>query len=181
MIWRPPRSTLFPYTTLFRTDTELCVVRRSERIFKSRSNDGVHTSPHTDAEGFAHPIAGAKSPSAPPIAHRSSLTPKCSFSLCRRVVAHSEDGLCTKAKPHTATRGDGAVLASVPANAAARLIDLGRNPWTVPKYLALRGPLFGQEQVVSATLRVTSETSVWGVLGGREPSAPIGFPGEGGR
>jgi hypothetical protein len=73
------------------------------------------------------------------------------------------------------------VLASVPANAAARLIDLGRNPWTVPKYLALRGPLFGQEQVVSATLRVTSETSVWGVLGGREPSAPIGFPGEGGR
>src|SRR3712207_7914956 len=31
MIRRPPRSTLFPYTTLFRSDYSLSVVRRAQR------------------------------------------------------------------------------------------------------------------------------------------------------
>src|SRR5437868_10423224 len=32
MIRRPPRSTLFPYTTLFRSDAVMGVVRRLERV-----------------------------------------------------------------------------------------------------------------------------------------------------
>src|ERR1035441_10739559 len=47
MIRRPPRSTLFPYTTLFRSDmpfyTRLATVFRSARpVFRSRSEE--HTS-----------------------------------------------------------------------------------------------------------------------------------------
>jgi hypothetical protein len=37
------------------------------------------------------------------------------------------------------------VLASVPANAAARLIDFGRNPWEGPQVLAVRGSLLDND------------------------------------
>src|SRR5689334_24859126 len=42
MIRRPPRSTLFPYTTLFRSD------RRSHRVFRPRREDA-----HADRPGRA--------------------------------------------------------------------------------------------------------------------------------
>src|SRR5258708_23182386 len=35
MIRRPPRSTLFPYTTLFRSDDSMFYIERNRRIFRA--------------------------------------------------------------------------------------------------------------------------------------------------
>src|SRR3712207_7416517 len=59
MIRRPPRSTLFPYTTLFRSDPELQnalhrIVRASERM-QTLINDLLKLSRHThSADDFKH-------------------------------------------------------------------------------------------------------------------------------
>src|SRR2546430_4784374 len=41
MIRRPPRSTLFPYTTLFRSIREVCRIRFPERMFPASAR-GAH-------------------------------------------------------------------------------------------------------------------------------------------
>src|SRR3712207_8418794 len=45
MIRRPPRSTLFPYTTLFRSCVELCmdIIREESKSSLVKSRDGVPT------------------------------------------------------------------------------------------------------------------------------------------
>src|ERR1019366_949038 len=53
--------------------------------------------------------------------------------------------------------------------------------WKVPKYWPYAVSLSGQGQVVSATLIADVGNECLGVPGGREPDAPIGFPGDGGR
>src|SRR2546426_10253627 len=42
MIRRPPRSTLFPYTTLFRSDREDGGQRRPGRLFRQEPERGTH-------------------------------------------------------------------------------------------------------------------------------------------
>src|SRR3712207_9256564 len=39
MIRRPPRSTLFPYTTLFRSETEQYLVKEVQEVYKSQGVD----------------------------------------------------------------------------------------------------------------------------------------------
>src|SRR5438034_6206976 len=52
MIRRPPRSTLFPYTTLFRSD------RRARRKLTAGQRGGIHAELRQDAERIvAHPCA----------------------------------------------------------------------------------------------------------------------------
>src|SRR3712207_8031464 len=47
MIRRPPRSTLFPYTTLFRSEEERAGVRVAQDLLGEVGNPGQH---HADAE-----------------------------------------------------------------------------------------------------------------------------------
>src|SRR3712207_9315006 len=64
MIRRPPRSTLFPYTTLFRSLREDLVVAPRRRVEDHRAPVGdperlAHTSPHRVAiRGVEHVVAG---------------------------------------------------------------------------------------------------------------------------
>src|SRR3712207_7148466 len=59
MIRRPPRSTLFPYTTLFRSDPEVgCfVIAGSDDVFAAGA-DIKAMSERTFAEALYHPAAG---------------------------------------------------------------------------------------------------------------------------
>src|SRR5437588_6985816 len=41
MIRRPPRSTLFPYTTLFRSQPQLCFKRRAPALLVGRRDDAL--------------------------------------------------------------------------------------------------------------------------------------------
>src|SRR4051812_49820376 len=44
MIRRPPRSTLFPYTTLFRSDAFRAAIQGDDLVREVDDNDGVHGS-----------------------------------------------------------------------------------------------------------------------------------------
>src|SRR2546430_15373007 len=55
MIRRPPRSTLFPYTTLFRSDAELHAQGVSCGPYQSRGQDGA-----TDGEDAAAQSGGCR-------------------------------------------------------------------------------------------------------------------------
>src|SRR2546426_8520031 len=50
MIRRPPRSTLFPYTTLFRSEVEARGESRGVQVFQ-RGDPGVHRLPRDEAGG----------------------------------------------------------------------------------------------------------------------------------
>ena len=51
MIRRPPRSTLFPYTTLFRSDITL--FRSFFRLLASAAHDGIYLGAHGHPQGEA--------------------------------------------------------------------------------------------------------------------------------
>src|SRR3712207_7004168 len=55
MIRRPPRSTLFPYTTLFRSD-RLSLVPL-ETTYRAQYADGTHLDVHADPDAFAAEVA----------------------------------------------------------------------------------------------------------------------------
>src|SRR5258707_4667505 len=54
MIRRPPRSTLFPYTTLFRSEGNLVVSERSEELCGTMESVGpsIELSPRVEAEAI---------------------------------------------------------------------------------------------------------------------------------
>src|SRR2546422_10227866 len=54
MIRRPPRSTLFPYTTLFRSPAECGLIALEER---NDPRDGTHGHEHLDVALAHHPAA----------------------------------------------------------------------------------------------------------------------------
>src|SRR5690242_21611476 len=59
MIRRPPRSTLFPYTTLFRSGQRLRLPRLGEnRVVDRRSRERAQRPPNGRAERPAHQPAG---------------------------------------------------------------------------------------------------------------------------
>src|SRR3712207_8594646 len=53
MIRRPPRSTLFPYTTLFRSDTGGTIVKAAETLFASGAADVIIAATHGVLSGPA--------------------------------------------------------------------------------------------------------------------------------
>src|SRR6266540_3032790 len=55
MIRRPPRSTLFPYTTLFRSRRDPLPRLRSRPPAPARARQGRQDSPHADPDGGAPP------------------------------------------------------------------------------------------------------------------------------
>src|SRR3712207_7691574 len=57
MIQRPQRSTLFPYTTLFRSDRRLRLGRHRVRPHADRPHEAPGAEPDRDAEG---PVAGRR-------------------------------------------------------------------------------------------------------------------------
>src|SRR2546425_12714654 len=98
MIRRPPRSTLFPYTTLFRSLTEAGLspwhAARPPSLYKGPRHEdhaGDHRQPEEGAhwrEGVGnreHPIVGVGPPPREP--HRARMGPAVS-----RVSAHEAEG-----------------------------------------------------------------------------------------
>src|SRR3712207_8478953 len=74
MIRRPPRSTLFPYTTLFRSLREAGLVDHQNRIRRRQGLDGVGA--HQVAQGIRVPVAAAQ--------HRLLLPPRARIAGDRK-------------------------------------------------------------------------------------------------
>src|SRR3712207_7794138 len=75
MIRRPPRSTLFPYTTLFRSEGEEVAVDRAEL------GDGLHGQDHHDQQGVPPPVGRAQRSEE----HTSELQ-SCQYLVCRLLL-----------------------------------------------------------------------------------------------
>src|SRR5258706_5977062 len=98
MIRRPPSSTLFPYTTLFRSDSEFtCQSRRVARAFSKTQREPVYryvftqaqeNDPALKASGVAHTVEHARlrSPSAPDQIGRAH---RCTSLTCQNRIAAS--------------------------------------------------------------------------------------------
>src|SRR2546422_7355324 len=65
MIRRPPRSTLFPYTTLFRSDWPLRVSFIANKARSSSSNNASYSGPAATAPAFSRPFRLTYSPFNP--------------------------------------------------------------------------------------------------------------------
>src|SRR5258708_39872554 len=79
MIRRPPRSTLFPYTTLFRSTNDQFITAASESYLRLRKNYDAPNGPHADARTFD---GATLSPDAISfVLHRGSRVPQYEFQL----------------------------------------------------------------------------------------------------
>src|SRR5258708_10997325 len=63
MIRRPPRSTLFPYTTLFRSRRSLLWIRRLRSVFELRLRPVLRQRPRRRADSARHRNHNATRPS----------------------------------------------------------------------------------------------------------------------
>src|SRR2546422_5868438 len=86
MIRRPPRSTLFPYTTLFRSHRDRRAARRRAALRESRQPGGLSRAPHPDAEGgLARHPQGARSRQGRSEEHTSELQSRLHL-VCRLLL-----------------------------------------------------------------------------------------------
>src|SRR5712664_4909656 len=90
MIRRPPRSTLFPYTTLFRSSTPLRLAAASEDNHASTSAEaGTGTSKDC---GCTHPYGRAAAPTPTPSCSAESVNlSKSSLHVTYRVAVRTND------------------------------------------------------------------------------------------
>src|SRR3712207_6978975 len=92
MIRRPPRSTLFPYTTLFRSQTAHPTVRTAAVVSTSRSGSTAASSrqstvPSADVHaGHARPAAGSRSAVSPRSEEHTSELQSRQYLVCRLLL-----------------------------------------------------------------------------------------------
>src|SRR2546425_6300407 len=87
MIRRPPRSTLFPYTTLFRSGRDDPVLRRARR---RRARAARHAQRRSRRRGRAGPAGAAADRLLPPLLRRSeehtSELQSLAYLVCRLLL-----------------------------------------------------------------------------------------------
>src|SRR5256885_9995508 len=90
MIRRPPRSTLFPYTTLFRSPSRFLHHRRSAGA--RDSGGGLHAGRQRQQSEVLRPLQGsARLPGARSEEHTSELQSPCNL-VCRLLLEKKTDG-----------------------------------------------------------------------------------------
>src|SRR5256885_10554259 len=86
MIRRPPRSTLFPYTTLFRSRAVAAAMRRSSLGFQETLVGKLRRRPHRSrAARSTHPQSNIGSPQSRSEEHTSELQSPCNL-VCRLLL-----------------------------------------------------------------------------------------------
>src|SRR3712207_6977964 len=102
MIRRPPRSTLFPYTTLFRSDSSGCLARirvgprPPAGLGKGRSVGQTRVPPsgHRLTRASSH-VAGSRSEE-----HTSELQSR-QYLVCRLLLEKKKNNISSYITPHT--------------------------------------------------------------------------------
>src|SRR3712207_7150785 len=88
MIRRPPRSTLFPYTTLFRSELVFAVFRRQqrERFLPGLRKLGLEMLPHAVAAARYHYLSRSEE-------HTSELQSR-QYLVCRLLLEKKKNQIC---------------------------------------------------------------------------------------
>src|SRR5256885_12728924 len=91
MIRRPPRSTLFPYTTLFRSDR---VVGPRARIERERRHDRLEVDEVDGKDGAPEHLADFRITESRSEEHTSELQSPCNL-VCRLLLEKKTNTSCT--------------------------------------------------------------------------------------
>src|SRR3712207_8682149 len=96
MIRRPPRSTLFPYTTLFRSAPVACIVAKSWRLHVEKV---LRTTPEENLESVRDTVACLARAGKRSEEHTSELQSR-QYLVCRLLLEKKKLHLLSKPRTH---------------------------------------------------------------------------------
>src|SRR5256885_5391868 len=102
MIRRPPRSTLFPYTTLFRSRSGRAGRRDEHHVFSGSGASGRKATPRQCEIGWRFSRAAAGRAKERSEEHTSELQSPCNL-VCRLLLEKKKKNSYTYATSHTLT------------------------------------------------------------------------------
>src|SRR3712207_7709056 len=99
MIRRPPRSTLFPYTTLFRSHADMAAARRRTRSGTRRSRTGTRA-----RLPWSHGVPRSACPATARSEEHTSELQSRQYLVCRLLLEKKKRRACAAPPVHVALR-----------------------------------------------------------------------------